>query len=737
MNNKGFAITSILYGLLMMFLIIIVGTLGTLANQKRLMEELIDGDKGAREIVGIKSIETDDYDNVNSSSTIISNREEIKEALQNYVVSTAKSYLWNQEYSDYDQGNLDMEKTFKWRDLTISPDEISRNNNYHIDCSSFVSSVYNNSLFFDFSDYFQFSASNVFNKDFTVSALKDTDAITYKKEFATTGGGPSTLMFDRIGSNSTIGDNKLVVYYSSVANDKCIYSDKVDEMYSMLQSGDLMVYRHRGSSTGGHVMIYVPEFNDKDGNTITGGFIHATGYGYKYDELDMQEDLYSVQAADKSDFDSRLKKNCQSNGVPTDANKEYITSIMILRPINKILEDNCKEDNTCSVRVSKNAIARDKFSEMRIEQYAKIGDSSDVDVNLGKYQSVGEGDKIRYILYLGNNNLREYNGFNIMAQIPEGTTYVGCNNSCSFDGETITWNNASNKYSGNNSKYRVYHYTVMVDKNNGHVINKGMKITTSSGEELHLSKIVTDVNNTIRDNQITQSIKNAIIAQRNGYISFNGNSTEYKKKISELSDSNKLELSPQGFIRMIYYDAYDTTSLGDITKDRIKANLFLTNGNIYAKKNTGTIDIDKKLVAGLYGGRYLYGNFNNDRTTYITTKDLEIGDVIFYFYHTDSKPTIAGISSAYIYDRDNNGNPVFIKYSSNGIEVYVSGTYTINNDKKLSQLITYDPAGINYNNYAATSGNSGYVEEAKTSQQLLREIYAQDLFAVFRPSKVM
>lgn len=57
MNNKGFAITSILYGLLVMFLLIVVGTLGILSNQKKMMEELIDGDSGARDIVSLKTIE--------------------------------------------------------------------------------------------------------------------------------------------------------------------------------------------------------------------------------------------------------------------------------------------------------------------------------------------------------------------------------------------------------------------------------------------------------------------------------------------------------------------------------------------------------------------------------------------------------------------------------------------------------------------------------------------------------
>lgn len=51
MNNKGFAITSILYGLLIMLLLIVMGSIIILSNQKKTMEELINGTNGARNIV--------------------------------------------------------------------------------------------------------------------------------------------------------------------------------------------------------------------------------------------------------------------------------------------------------------------------------------------------------------------------------------------------------------------------------------------------------------------------------------------------------------------------------------------------------------------------------------------------------------------------------------------------------------------------------------------------------------
>ncbi len=82
-----------------------------------------------------------------------------KADLQNMVVSTALSYANNASYSDYDQTAMDptegsFKKTYYHRSLNESPESISMVNKYFIDCSSFVFSVYNQSLGFDFSDYY-------------------------------------------------------------------------------------------------------------------------------------------------------------------------------------------------------------------------------------------------------------------------------------------------------------------------------------------------------------------------------------------------------------------------------------------------------------------------------------------------------------------------------------------------------------------------------------------------------
>lgn len=51
MNNKGFAITTILYGTLILFLMLLLSMLGILATYKDRLEILIDSNNGARDII--------------------------------------------------------------------------------------------------------------------------------------------------------------------------------------------------------------------------------------------------------------------------------------------------------------------------------------------------------------------------------------------------------------------------------------------------------------------------------------------------------------------------------------------------------------------------------------------------------------------------------------------------------------------------------------------------------------
>lgn len=51
MNNKGFAITTVLYGTLILFLMLLLSMLGILSAYKDRMSMLIDNNNGARDII--------------------------------------------------------------------------------------------------------------------------------------------------------------------------------------------------------------------------------------------------------------------------------------------------------------------------------------------------------------------------------------------------------------------------------------------------------------------------------------------------------------------------------------------------------------------------------------------------------------------------------------------------------------------------------------------------------------
>lgn len=54
MNNKGFAITTILYGTFLLFLLLMLAMLAILNNFKNNMDKLVDGNNGARKIVELR-----------------------------------------------------------------------------------------------------------------------------------------------------------------------------------------------------------------------------------------------------------------------------------------------------------------------------------------------------------------------------------------------------------------------------------------------------------------------------------------------------------------------------------------------------------------------------------------------------------------------------------------------------------------------------------------------------------
>lgn len=383
--------------------------------------------------------------------------------MQDIVVSTALSYLYNNISSDYEQKTMGTNSIFNWRTFNQTPEMTGRSNKFFIDCSSFASSVIMYSLGYDFSDYYKLSGSKIFHNFKYVYPYQGEDSSIYEAAYKYYGKGISTGLFAKIGllNISTLGEKGEVaekngkqyinLYNSKYENDysnlKYNSSDKIvtsannnitvyyygvsgeekdtrktnikDNIQNLLEPGDLVVYR-RVKSDGemtGHVMVYIGKEFDTEG-----GFVHATGSDYDFSSspIDVGYDDYSI----RYDNINKLLDNIFSTGSGTNSSRKG-SSFTILRPINKYCnKDGCKiatcNNNDCGMGyLNNNVDARIDLKELRVEQYVKIEKEYNNNFNnevspqtlnkvFTKYNSINIGDNITYSLYLHNKSKMTY-----------------------------------------------------------------------------------------------------------------------------------------------------------------------------------------------------------------------------------------------------------------------------------------------------------------------------------------
>lgn len=564
----------------------------------------------------------------------------------------------------------------------------------------------------------------------------------------------------------------------------------LDELKEVLQPGDIITYSFRnknldGTVTGSknHVMIYV-------GDAIASeeyGFIHSTGYDYTYnDDGTMKSsgnDTYSVR------YD--LLDNRLPNYILTENANSIGYKVSVERPINQFcVNDSCVIPEGTDIfsksvdsSVIDNSVARDEFSRLKFEQYTLIDKSYNGDITddnsedkrvyntIGKYNSVNEGDVISYILRIQNkanfsycdrsgyytkikclelgynwkyselSDRYRYKNIKITDVVPSNVEYIegSCTNDCSYDdaNRTITWNvseilpnsgQTTNVYSASNPTY-IYSYKVRVLSGKT-VINRGMKISSISGNSLQLGSLKIDVNptfNGINIDYIKEEINKFGRQFDDGKIVHNGSfiTNNYNKNLDNLSSS--ITLAEGEFIKMIYYNCLGIdigylraggASSGDMLTALFNKKVVNAKGEskvIYYKKTDAEAIklsgnqkmINQMLVPGLYGGRILRGNDNGDRESLLRLRndsfsvgtgmnDLEFGDIVFYLSN-DMKT----LTTFMYYGQDSSGYPIFVKFTKNGLVYYDENSKT---------------------------GETGFLKFAN--------LYSRDLFWVLRPSRL-
>lgn len=611
-----------------------------------------------------------------------------REEIQDMIVSTATSYLRNNTYSDYDQHSMDASSTyngssittFNWRDFNITPEMVSRTNNFHDDCSSFVTQVLINSIDYDFSNYYNYTSNTFYLfKNFTYTQSKSSKS-TFIEGYKRAGKSISTFFFNKLANsiaNVSKGteyknDTNFVNYYYEFTGSETTSKRNtiISSVKQRLQKGDIVVYRHTSSSgsASGHVMIYAGDFYDNNGIKMT-GFIHSTGKSYDFTTETLNRDKYAVQTGTMT-----VKIDDIINDTKT-------TSYMILRPINYY----CSSKDSCSLTVPNNSLARPSMKDLKIEQYISKDNK-----NISKYNSVNINDTLTYNLDIKNIKINPIKNITITAETPSNTTYVSCNNDCKYNNNEITWTLGNNSNITNNT----YSYTVKVDKQTT-ITNTGFKIKNPDNTILQMSDLNTNINPSI-NNELDTNILTSIIElsqelNKNGYLTY-GTSTNnniYKTDITTINENNKITISSVDYIKFLYYNAYGI-DLSTLTKENIKTSLFNTKNDLYSKKTTNTDAISQMLVPGLYGGRLLKGNDNNDRTRFMVSKDLEFGDIVTFY---TSNATLINI---YIYLGQENNYPTFLRIAS---------------DNTITKLTNTSAEG------------------------LFNSLYAKSLFAIFRPTR--
>ena len=682
-----------------------------------------------------------------------------KVELQDMVVSTALSYLHNNTYTEYDQLAMDEASVIKlkddgsttnvtsmnWRNPNVSPEEISRTNNFSIDCSSFATIVSKYSLGYDFTDYYKLNSSNyfyTFNKSTqTFSGSRVSSAAKMQTRFYQFGRGISTVFFTDLAKqdagNNKYNSTKVGAYYYEFKTGDDLNA-KYQEYIGYLQPGDIMVYR---KGDFGHAMVYIGK------ELGVAGFIHSGGADFKYNEKtkkwEIGDDAYSVK------FDSMELLKSYFN--------ENIKSIAIIRPINKFYNSNTKTYVTPET-INQNATSRKSLKYLKIEQYIvrktpAINDlskkSSDVSISINKYNTLNKGDQITYVVEFVNNSNKGYcTGYKYVSS--EKKAYIGSHYTNKTDCENVglKWIISPNKKTYKNLSFEAplpantssisqssncklqndkiicdigqieagkkveIKYTVEVNggtqikntKDDGENIDYFVPTIKNGNNLLKLGKISLEVkpsNNKINAEQLRQSINKFKGYVTNGQVTYGTSNRAKLNATVPAKGKGTLTYSAFDFVGRVYYDAFGI-NMSELTGANVKNAIFNKSSDVgaYGKKTSKDIEsltnenykkINKMLVEGFYGGRYLKGNDNKDRPGRLRVKDLEVGDIIVYYVTYNG--TIAGDSAPYIYlGNDGNNNFSFIRYQK------------------------------------------GNVLKIQTTSQFFYEFWTKDLFVVLRPS---
>ncbi len=352
-------------------------------------------------------------------------------------VPNYQEIIKNFAYLYYNQGvQIQYDQTSGRRMLNVLPEMATNENYLYFDCSSYVNSIY----FFLFGiDIFPGATSTTTNtKNFMLFA---------KNNF-----GSSSMVIDYTVTSD---------YHSSIEK-----ANKLNNLYSQLEIGDIIVYRYDNSSRG-HAMIYV------ENNT----FLHVTGASYDYNlGIEKPENNGAVLVLEASE----VFVNTNSSRYLFNNN---INEFCLLRPLNN--------DNLTLTAYGK---SRHYLPYLDLEKYA----------NISNYSAVANGNTITYSISVKNNSQLPLYNIYIYDELSINEMLFSIEPLGNFVDSKLTF--YLDKLEGNQTK--VLHYTVLIDKkfsvqlvsentNIRNIYFNPLYFTIIDSNDEELDNLIETINNTI------------------------------------------------------------------------------------------------------------------------------------------------------------------------------------------------------------------------------------------------
>ena len=378
-------------------------------------------------------------------------------------------------------------------------------------------------------------------------------------------------------AKENIGKSRDVLYYIDTTLYTTVESQKalLDEIYSTLEPGDLITYRHgQTSGSSGHVMIYVGG----------GMFLHCTGSSYSYntDPSKSHDNATTVErtqgAINLLNASEVFTNTSSSRYLFKKTSSDSVWTFSLIRPLYR-----------SGLKVKDEALARLELL------YASIEKTSDKHF----MESVGLGEEITYYITIKNNSKVSYDNVNVIDNLSSYVSVVSdsISDSGSLNGAKISW-----VISVTAGSTVTLSYKVKVNNDNSLI---GKKIDASSctvngikTNDLYfyvssLSSANSDALITKANSLVGTSYSESLLLMKDIYSAINKTFTSYTKSsevISEVLPSGKINQTgatgaivlPDNWGGLATTDAYLTNN----HKVRLVTSTYLEAGDIIVIYNS-------------------------------------------------------------------------------------------------------------------------------------------------------